>query len=578
MRDAKGQRLFSIALSVEKEAVAHRTLRFRAFLRQFGEEYPKSYFDFLNGKVEEPDWEESYPDQWNAACQEAKLLELGAPGTADELNPILDRIVAGAGARTIVIGGPPCQAYSMVGRARNKAKVDYEAGKDERHFLYRQYIEILERVRPCAFVMENVKGILSSAVNGNAIFEQVLADLGEVGGSSHAYELLAFVAGDDGAPRLVPTRNPRRFVIHAEKFGVPQARHRVIIVGVRRDLFPDAVLAAAFGEQLPMPVAAKLRHVLSGMPPLRSGLSKADSEQAWVAAMKRTINTVEAALTSAEGALALLLPRLAEVRSKLEAGAHPSDRSSDALGILPNDCPDLLREWIVDPRLQILAGHASRGHMEADLARYLFSSLFSEESGRSPVAKEFPAALAPLHRNWDTGHFADRFRTQPWELPSTTVTSHIAKDGHYFIHPDPIQCRALTVREAARLQTFPDNYRFFGNRTEQFVQVGNAVPPFLARQIGSALLCLLQATPAEFAQGAIKASVTDADADGEPAREATAVAPTHVPPKSTTLSPEIVPCEQPKDTKSRRGHVVFGGRLRRGPHRSRRVVGRRGSR
>jgi DNA (cytosine-5)-methyltransferase 1 len=129
--------------------------------------------------------------------------------------------------------------------------------------------------------------------------------------------------------------------------------------------------------------------------------------------------------------------------------------------------------------------------MESDLARYLFAATFATVHGRSPVAREFPAQLAPNHRNWDTGHFADRFRVQLWERPSRTVTSHISKDGHYFIHPDPLQCRALTVREAARLQTFPDNYRFFGNQTQQFEQVGNAVPPFLAMQIGQALLSIL---------------------------------------------------------------------------------------
>lgn len=498
--EAGGTRPFRIALSVEKDPVAHRTLRFRAFLRQFTDGYPDLYYQFMNGEIDEPDWQGIFPAEWEAAGKEAVVLELGGEGTAEKLEPLVDAIRSESSGRTVVIGGPPCQAYSIVGRARNKGKAGYRPATDERHFLYREYIAILERIRPAAFVMENVKGILSSSVDGKAIFTQVLDDLRAIGGETRAYELLALVRLVDGSIGLLPTVEPKDFIICAERFGIPQARHRVIIVGVRRDavvpgmLFQHAALGATQGNEAEGLSKATVRHVLTGLPALRSGLSRDDSEERWREELRLACGVVASAVADGGDALRKVGAAILKLQEGYGAGEHHRFRSGAETGGLHPDCPPMLRDWLLDPRLTRVSGHDSRSHMPTDLARYLFVAAFAEVHGRSPVAKEFPAALAPKHKNWDSGNFADRFRAQVWDAPSTTVTSHIAKDGHYFIHPDPAQCRALTVREAARLQTFPDNYRFLGNRTQQFVQVGNAVPPLLARQIADALHMLLSAS------------------------------------------------------------------------------------
>src|SRR5690606_34494586 len=159
------------------------------------------------------------------------------------------------------------------------------------------------------------------------------------------------------------------------------------------------------------------------------------------------------------------------------------------------------RSWYYDQRINVSTCHEARAHMESDLYRYLFASAHGEAMEVSPKLADFPLLLLPAHKNVKDGcdgkMFADRFRVQIKSRVSTTITSHLSKDGHYFIHYDPSQCRSLTVREAARLQTFPDNYHFEGPRTAQYQQVGNAVPPYLAVQIAEIVKEVLDEMPGD---------------------------------------------------------------------------------
>ncbi len=481
VKDERGHRPYQIALSVEKEPSAFATLRLRSFFRQF-EEPPHSYYAYLAGKISKDDLISAHPDQWQAACDETAMLELGTTEATDWLDPVLDRIATAATDGTILIGGPPCQAYSLVGRARNRGIVNYDASNDHRHFLYREYIRILQRIEPVAFVMENVKGMLSAKVDGESMIDRIVDDLTAAGGSAGSYVLVPLVS-DQGSGHV-------RHLIRAEDFQVPQARHRVILMGIRADVYSMSGLTATDAPSLrPDATRATVASVLAGMPPLRSGLSKsADSAEAWKAAAMEAFRKAAAASRADGTWLADVARRLAAYSQELGAKQLMPPRSSKVITAVRDN---FLGAWLCDERLPVLPNHETRGHMEEDLARYAFAATFAEVFRRSPKADEYPRGLAPNHRNWDSGKFSDRFRVQTWEAPSTTVTSHISKDGHYFIHPDPLQCRSLTVREAARLQTFPDNYLFEGNRTQQYVQVGNAVPPLLAKQIGELLIQIL---------------------------------------------------------------------------------------
>jgi len=474
-----GTRAYEISVSIEKDTAAHKTLRLRAFLRQF-KKFPPEYYEWIAGFSDYPDWGELYPEKWSFAESEAICAELGDPETSAFLSERISEIKEKRGGRTLLIGGPPCQAYSLAGRSRNAGIAAYVPKDDARHFLYREYCRVLNELSPDVFVMENVKGMLSSSVEGLTIFEQVMSDLERAG---PGYKLFSL----SEKSQLFDRPAPKDFIIRTENHGVPQARHRVIIVGIRSDLNISSTIQLCARD-----VTVRVRDILSGLPKLRSGLSKQDSEQGWHDAMIAAVQTVRLATQNYPGNNPeLFVEELVKVEKQLLDTSRVGRSKSTGRQLSSTLHPELYA-FLDDPNLIGVSGNETRGHMPSDLARYLFAACFAAVEGLSPRSHQFPDILAPNHKNWKSGKFNDRFRVQVGNAPASTITSHISKDGHYFIHPDPQQCRSLTVREAARLQTFPDNYHFMGNRTEQFIQVGNAVPPFLAKQIAEALLPIFE--------------------------------------------------------------------------------------
>ncbi|MDQ4121743.1 MAG: DNA cytosine methyltransferase [Acidobacteriota bacterium] len=502
----KDKPVFKIKVSIEKDELAHRTLLLRAFFRQFPRgAAPREYYQYLS-KIEKTDADlkqlfNAYPTEAARAAREAVKAELGQIEDEKKINAVISRRIR-VGGNWVLIGGPPCQAYSLAGRSRmSKIRKEDPAlfERDVKHTLYREYLKIIAEFQPAVFVMENVKGILSSTLEGKKIFNRILEDLenplssvntaGRENQGNLQYKLYPLVRKQGGFDfETNGFFEPNDFVVKAEDHGVPQARHRVFILGVRTDIarIPDELIPSS---------RRSVKSVISDLPRLRSRLSKEkDSDKKW----NETICSVLSAswfgrnFNNIDEDFWLYLKDIVEriSGSNLPAGCEfictcKTEPFNDA--------------WFYDPFLGGVCNHSTRGHITEDLHRYLYASAFAEHYKRSPTLKDFPEELLPRHKNvglaLQGGMFTDRFKVQLAERPATTVTSHISKDGHYFIHHDPTQCRSLTVREAARLQTFPDNYFFEGPRTSQYQQVGNAVPPLLAKQIAEIVLDLVRENP-----------------------------------------------------------------------------------
>ena len=291
----------------------------------------------------------------------------------------------------LVIGGPPCQAYSHVGRSRKCMK------DDPRNELYKLYIQMLKKYNPTMFVFENVPGLLTAG--GGRYLNDIISEFRSLG-----YEL-------------------EYKITDAQHYGVLQNRQRVILVG-------------------------------------------------WHAGSVHCYPELEKSM--GKYTVSDILQDLPEIQPGQSSDEYKRQKTSDYL----NDTG-------IRNKNDILTWHVSRTNIDRDRNIYRRAIEYWNNGHNRLRYSDLPSDLI-THKN--TNGFLDRFKVVAADLPAShTIMAHISKDGHYYIHPDISQARSITVREAARIQSFPDDFYFEGSRTSAFVQIGNAVPPMMAEAIATAI-------------------------------------------------------------------------------------------
>lgn len=345
------------------------------------------YLDYLEGTITKEEFYSYLPPEMSNIVINAEISEQ----TIDGIFNVIDNNMRLLGENKIdlIIGGPPCQAYSLVGRARDPERKE----NDPRNYLYKQYIKFLEKYEPDLFVFENVPGI-KTAGNGS-FFQSMKDDMQALG-----YTL-------------------ESAVVDASNHGVLQQRKRVILIGWKAESnmrFPD--IEVVLGDY-------RVSDLLDDLPDLLPG----------------------------------------EIMEKCNYTANASEYLIQS-GIRTDD---------------FVTQHISRPHNERDRAIYRLVIEAWKNQGTRLKYTDLPAGLR-THKNLHS--FLDRFKVVAGDSAYChTMVAHISKDGHYYIHPDIKQIRSLSVREAARIQSFPDNFYFEGPRTSIFTQIGNAVPPILSEKI-----------------------------------------------------------------------------------------------
>lgn len=322
--------------------------------------------------------------------------------TSENINEIIDGAVKD---RTVdlIVGGPPCQAYSTLGRAKDGNAMQ----DDPRNFLFESYIKVLHHLNPKIFVFENVTGLLTAKLNNKLILDTILEKLGE------NYKLI---------------KSPKEMVLNSADYGVPQIRKRVIIIGVRKDLPFDA-------------------------------------DEIYKSILK----------TNSDSGESNLKPYVTVADAISDLPSLKAGEGSDIVKFNTKSTNEFLNE-IVYKRSNVLRHHVARKLNNLDIERY------------SVMSKNNWTFTQLLENREDLRHpkqrvFNNSYCVQFWDKPARTIIAHLYKDGNQFIHPDHKQGRSITPREAARLQSFPDDFVFEGSRTEIYKQIGNAVPVLLAQAI-----------------------------------------------------------------------------------------------
>lgn len=419
---------FEIAAQVEKDQTACETLQLRVIFRELKKRSKlREYWKLVRGEISQETLLQKYPDIADRCSAQVINREFGAKDAGaygpTAIYSLMQDGIKRLKARKahVLLGGPPCQAFSLAGRSRDPNRMR----EDERHFLFQYFLLALDRFEPDFFVFENVPGILSAETGKGQTVRMLIEQFNSL---KRPYELA-----------MPPHGKLSGLILDSAWFQVPQRRRRIFFIGYRKDLRRKRPEVSDVFRQLG-------------------------------AFATRDVLTVADAIGD--------LPRL-----------RPGEGNDEWWGAYPsaNDLKKYQRRMRIGS--EGVVHFKARSHMQSDLERYKFFIEHHKNGARQTTLFDLESErpdLMPAHKNTDK--FIDRFRVQWWERPCSTVMSHISKDGHYYIHPDISQCRSFTVREAARCQSFADNFVFSGPRTEQFKQVGNAVPPRLAFVIAKVLM------------------------------------------------------------------------------------------